>query len=154
MPVGRVRRNDTEGNLPICCRSEHFPNVIWPSLIEKAYATWRRGKRLEKGSKRIKMDQNGSKRGSKGPVEVVFETNFKAFRGVLRLRSTRCDSPRAPCRRTTWVAGRRSEVVARWRMPWRTSRVAWPAASIPRTTRSSQKEAVFKRKEESREIEI
>lgn len=23
---------------PICCRSEHFPMVLWPSLVEKAYA--------------------------------------------------------------------------------------------------------------------
>jgi len=38
VPVGRPGRNDTDGNLPVCCRSEHFPNVIWPSLIEKAYA--------------------------------------------------------------------------------------------------------------------
>ncbi|CAK9058951.1 Calpain-type cysteine protease ADL1 (Phytocalpain ADL1) (Protein ADAXIALIZED LEAF1) (Protein DEFECTIVE KERNEL 1) (OsDEK1) (Protein SHOOTLESS 3) [Durusdinium trenchii] len=38
VPVGRPGRNDADGNLPICCRSEHFPNVIWPSLIEKAYA--------------------------------------------------------------------------------------------------------------------
>lgn len=38
VPVGRSGRNDTDGNVPVCCRSEHFPNVIWPSLIEKAYA--------------------------------------------------------------------------------------------------------------------
>mmetsp|Transcript_96066 Transcript_96066/g.228768 ORF Transcript_96066/g.228768 Transcript_96066/m.228768 type:complete len:768 (+) Transcript_96066:95-2398(+) len=38
VPVGRPSRNDTDVNLPICCRSEYFPNVIWPSLIEKAYA--------------------------------------------------------------------------------------------------------------------
>ncbi|CAE7209378.1 ade6 [Symbiodinium sp. CCMP2592] len=38
VPVGRPGRNDTDVNVPICCRSEHFPNVIWPSLIEKAYA--------------------------------------------------------------------------------------------------------------------
>mmetsp|Transcript_36788 Transcript_36788/g.84724 ORF Transcript_36788/g.84724 Transcript_36788/m.84724 type:complete len:759 (+) Transcript_36788:175-2451(+) len=23
----------------LCCRSEHFPHVLWPSLVEKAYAT-------------------------------------------------------------------------------------------------------------------
>lgn len=23
---------------PICCRSEHFPTILWPSLVEKAYA--------------------------------------------------------------------------------------------------------------------
>jgi len=38
VPVGRPGRNDSDGNVPICCRSEHFPNVIWPSLVEKAYA--------------------------------------------------------------------------------------------------------------------
>ncbi|CAE7247419.1 ade6 [Symbiodinium natans] len=38
VPVGRPGRNDTDVNVPICCRSEYFPNVIWPSLIEKAYA--------------------------------------------------------------------------------------------------------------------
>lgn len=27
VPVGRPGRNDTDGNLPVCCRSEHFPNV-------------------------------------------------------------------------------------------------------------------------------
>lgn len=25
-------------NAPFCCRSEHFPFVLWPSLVEKAYA--------------------------------------------------------------------------------------------------------------------
>lgn len=27
-----------EENIPICCRSERFPHVLWPSLVEKAYA--------------------------------------------------------------------------------------------------------------------
>ena len=27
VPVGRSGRNDTDGNVPVCCRSEHFPNV-------------------------------------------------------------------------------------------------------------------------------
>jgi len=37
VPVGRPGR-DTEENVPVCCRSEHFPNVIWPCIIEKAFA--------------------------------------------------------------------------------------------------------------------
>mmetsp|Transcript_100851 Transcript_100851/g.217743 ORF Transcript_100851/g.217743 Transcript_100851/m.217743 type:complete len:787 (-) Transcript_100851:23-2383(-) len=28
----------SKGQDPYCCRSEYFPNVIWPSLVEKAYA--------------------------------------------------------------------------------------------------------------------
>eukprot|EP00747_Dinoflagellata_sp_TGD_P164138 gnl/TRDRNA2_/TRDRNA2_183647_c0_seq1.p1 gnl/TRDRNA2_/TRDRNA2_183647_c0~~gnl/TRDRNA2_/TRDRNA2_183647_c0_seq1.p1 ORF type:complete len:658 (-),score=108.04 gnl/TRDRNA2_/TRDRNA2_183647_c0_seq1:93-2066(-) len=27
-----------DSSAPICCRSEHFPYVLWPSIIEKAYA--------------------------------------------------------------------------------------------------------------------
>lgn len=27
-----------EEDTPFCCRSEHFPSVLWPSLVEKAYA--------------------------------------------------------------------------------------------------------------------
>jgi len=38
VPVGRPGRDDVDTNVPICCRSEYFPNVLWPSLIEKAYA--------------------------------------------------------------------------------------------------------------------
>eukprot|EP00930_Biecheleria_cincta_P047078 TRINITY_DN3256_c0_g2_i1.p1 TRINITY_DN3256_c0_g2~~TRINITY_DN3256_c0_g2_i1.p1 ORF type:complete len:862 (-),score=133.87 TRINITY_DN3256_c0_g2_i1:360-2945(-) len=38
VPVGRPGRDDKGANLPVCTRSEYFPNVIWPCLIEKAYA--------------------------------------------------------------------------------------------------------------------
>jgi hypothetical protein len=27
-----------DSGLPFCCRSEYFPSVLWPSLVEKAYA--------------------------------------------------------------------------------------------------------------------
>lgn len=37
VPVGDPPETSNE-NVPICCRSEHFPMVLWPSLIEKAYA--------------------------------------------------------------------------------------------------------------------
>jgi hypothetical protein len=36
-PVGKPV-NGSDPNVPICSRSEYFPNVIWPSMIEKAYA--------------------------------------------------------------------------------------------------------------------
>jgi len=35
VPIGYPVADDGR---PICCRSEHFPYVIWPSLVEKAYA--------------------------------------------------------------------------------------------------------------------
>jgi len=38
VPVGRPGRDGADENVPICCRSEQFPNVLWPCLIEKAYA--------------------------------------------------------------------------------------------------------------------
>lgn len=40
LPVGNPSRSVGHRNdrVPICCRSEHFPHVLWPSLIEKAYA--------------------------------------------------------------------------------------------------------------------
>mmetsp|Transcript_32754 Transcript_32754/g.83133 ORF Transcript_32754/g.83133 Transcript_32754/m.83133 type:complete len:692 (-) Transcript_32754:130-2205(-) len=38
VPIGAPSRDGSDGNAPICCRSEHFPYVLWPSLIEKAYA--------------------------------------------------------------------------------------------------------------------
>mmetsp|Transcript_67445 Transcript_67445/g.140935 ORF Transcript_67445/g.140935 Transcript_67445/m.140935 type:complete len:687 (-) Transcript_67445:27-2087(-) len=38
VPVGAPSRDGSDGNAPICCRSEFFPYVLWPSLIEKAYA--------------------------------------------------------------------------------------------------------------------
>ncbi|CAE7653349.1 cpr-8, partial [Symbiodinium sp. CCMP2456] len=28
----------SNGFEPLCCRSEHFPYILWPSLVEKAYA--------------------------------------------------------------------------------------------------------------------
>jgi hypothetical protein len=37
VPVGDPPETSDE-NVPICCRSEHFPLVLWPSLVEKAYA--------------------------------------------------------------------------------------------------------------------
>lgn len=30
--------SEGDGNHPLCCYSEHFPEVLWPSLVEKAYA--------------------------------------------------------------------------------------------------------------------
>lgn len=30
--------NEGDEDKPFCCRSEHFPEVLWPSLVEKAYA--------------------------------------------------------------------------------------------------------------------
>uniref|UniRef100_A0A7S0FYE2 Calpain catalytic domain-containing protein n=1 Tax=Pyrodinium bahamense TaxID=73915 RepID=A0A7S0FYE2_9DINO len=38
VPVGAPAKDSDEGNVPICCRSEFFPYVLWPSIIEKAYA--------------------------------------------------------------------------------------------------------------------
>jgi len=38
VPVGCPVRDSDDQNVPICCRSEFFPYVLWPSLIEKAYA--------------------------------------------------------------------------------------------------------------------
>jgi len=38
VPVGATSRDAADGNVPICCRSEYFPYVLWPSLVEKAYA--------------------------------------------------------------------------------------------------------------------
>lgn len=39
VPVGAPSQDENGGgNQPICCRSEFFPHVLWPSLIEKAYA--------------------------------------------------------------------------------------------------------------------
>jgi len=38
VPVGGAVEGDDSPNVPICCRSEYFPNVTWPSLVEKAYA--------------------------------------------------------------------------------------------------------------------
>lgn len=39
VPVGAPAACSGDGgNVPICCRSEHFPYVLWPSLVEKAYA--------------------------------------------------------------------------------------------------------------------
>jgi hypothetical protein len=38
VPMGTPGSKDTDGNLPICCRSEFYPHVLWPSLVEKAYA--------------------------------------------------------------------------------------------------------------------
>jgi len=38
VPVGAPSKDGDDGNVPICCRSEFFPYVLWPSLVEKAYA--------------------------------------------------------------------------------------------------------------------
>lgn len=38
VPVGAPSQDGSDGNAPICCRSEFFPYVLWPSLVEKAYA--------------------------------------------------------------------------------------------------------------------
>eukprot|EP00443_Scrippsiella_acuminata_P020971 CAMPEP_0115188710 /NCGR_PEP_ID=MMETSP0270-20121206/11149_1 /TAXON_ID=71861 /ORGANISM="Scrippsiella trochoidea, Strain CCMP3099" /LENGTH=731 /DNA_ID=CAMNT_0002601897 /DNA_START=67 /DNA_END=2259 /DNA_ORIENTATION=- len=38
VPVGAPSQDGDDGNVPICCRSEFFPYVLWPSLAEKAYA--------------------------------------------------------------------------------------------------------------------
>lgn len=38
VPVGPGTADASLNNVPICCRSEHFPHILWPSLIEKAYA--------------------------------------------------------------------------------------------------------------------
>jgi len=38
VPVGAPSRDGSDANIPICCRSEGFPHVLWPSLAEKAYA--------------------------------------------------------------------------------------------------------------------
>lgn len=38
VPVGPPAKGSDETNVPICCRSEFFPHVLWPSLAEKAYA--------------------------------------------------------------------------------------------------------------------
>jgi len=39
VPVGAPSKDKTDNtNVPICCRSEFFPYVLWPSIIEKAYA--------------------------------------------------------------------------------------------------------------------
>jgi hypothetical protein len=38
VPVGPPSEEQRSANAPICCRSENFPYVLWPSLIEKAYA--------------------------------------------------------------------------------------------------------------------
>lgn len=38
VPVGPPAIGDTAPNAPICCRSDKFPYVLWPSLVEKAYA--------------------------------------------------------------------------------------------------------------------
>eukprot|EP00933_Yihiella_yeosuensis_P062628 TRINITY_DN6560_c0_g2_i2.p1 TRINITY_DN6560_c0_g2~~TRINITY_DN6560_c0_g2_i2.p1 ORF type:complete len:738 (+),score=137.29 TRINITY_DN6560_c0_g2_i2:63-2276(+) len=37
VPVGQPV-DEADPNVPICSRSEYFPSVLWPSLIEKAYA--------------------------------------------------------------------------------------------------------------------
>eukprot|EP00929_Paragymnodinium_shiwhaense_P006976 TRINITY_DN110929_c0_g1_i1.p1 TRINITY_DN110929_c0_g1~~TRINITY_DN110929_c0_g1_i1.p1 ORF type:complete len:753 (-),score=136.07 TRINITY_DN110929_c0_g1_i1:109-2367(-) len=38
VPVGSPPKGDLVANAPICCRSDSFPFVMWPSLVEKAYA--------------------------------------------------------------------------------------------------------------------
>lgn len=38
IPVSPPPEEHHENHGPICCTSEHFPHVLWPSLIEKAYA--------------------------------------------------------------------------------------------------------------------
>eukprot|EP00933_Yihiella_yeosuensis_P033701 TRINITY_DN27349_c0_g1_i1.p1 TRINITY_DN27349_c0_g1~~TRINITY_DN27349_c0_g1_i1.p1 ORF type:complete len:758 (-),score=148.65 TRINITY_DN27349_c0_g1_i1:165-2411(-) len=38
VPAGQVTNEMADSGHPFCCRSEHFPFVLWPSLVEKAYA--------------------------------------------------------------------------------------------------------------------
>jgi len=38
VPVAAPSDDGSDGSAPICCRSEFFPHVLWPSLVEKAYA--------------------------------------------------------------------------------------------------------------------
>eukprot|EP00928_Gymnodinium_smaydae_P087374 TRINITY_DN71644_c0_g1_i1.p1 TRINITY_DN71644_c0_g1~~TRINITY_DN71644_c0_g1_i1.p1 ORF type:complete len:778 (+),score=156.82 TRINITY_DN71644_c0_g1_i1:146-2479(+) len=38
VPVGAPGRDDRCPDAPICCRADTFPHVMWPSLVEKAYA--------------------------------------------------------------------------------------------------------------------
>jgi hypothetical protein len=38
VPVGPSTKDASLNNTPICCRSEFYPNILWPSIIEKAYA--------------------------------------------------------------------------------------------------------------------
>jgi len=38
VPVSPPPQAHHENHGPICCTSEHFPHVLWPSLVEKAYA--------------------------------------------------------------------------------------------------------------------
>jgi hypothetical protein len=38
VPVSPPPREHHQNHGPICCTSEHFPHVLWPSLVEKAYA--------------------------------------------------------------------------------------------------------------------
>jgi len=38
VPCGLPNLDGSDGNVPIPCRSEFFPHVLWPTLVEKAYA--------------------------------------------------------------------------------------------------------------------
>lgn len=38
VPVGAPSKDGRDGHVPLCCRSEFFPHVLWPCLVEKAYA--------------------------------------------------------------------------------------------------------------------
>eukprot|EP00931_Biecheleriopsis_adriatica_P024079 TRINITY_DN15091_c0_g1_i1.p1 TRINITY_DN15091_c0_g1~~TRINITY_DN15091_c0_g1_i1.p1 ORF type:complete len:568 (-),score=88.89 TRINITY_DN15091_c0_g1_i1:11-1714(-) len=38
VPAGNVSNELADQNAPFCCRSEQFPFVLWPSIVEKAYA--------------------------------------------------------------------------------------------------------------------
>lgn len=38
VPVSPPPAEHHKNHGPICCTSEHFPHVLWPSLVEKAYA--------------------------------------------------------------------------------------------------------------------
>jgi len=38
VPVRDQPGEEDDNDVPFCCYSEHFPDVLWPSLVEKAYA--------------------------------------------------------------------------------------------------------------------
>lgn len=38
MPVGPPSADGSDPNVAIPCRSEHYPHVVWPTIVEKAYA--------------------------------------------------------------------------------------------------------------------
>jgi len=47
VPVGSIVRQEAGERFPIGCRSEFFPHVLWPTLVEKAYAKVRTTRRKD-----------------------------------------------------------------------------------------------------------